>query len=458
MNFMRKKFVCIFLSVILFCSCSSKITNNKVMTLTSGFIASNQLNVDNENFVKMNHIQSMELDLKQCKINEIDTLNNRKFITCKMLRDNLILETYSESNRNNIEIGLLDTKSNEYRKIGCTYFSAAYGDHSILLQDRFYATNLSYENNGEIHSKILLYDSLKDKLIEADTFKTLNIVQYITPVKDNGFAYCYYEHYTQDLVVKYYDLSSNTSKEIFRYSYYTESNISPMSLSFNMGNITLVMQSIKDNKYHTQIAYINIENGLEYVEEVNFSEYFGTEYEILDFIIQDQVYFLKVGISDSIEWHIFKRNNDKIKIILPTIFHLNELIFNYSNEISGSIFRQYNSPHADLINLNTFDSSIKTYYIKGIELNEIDCIRSNGKDIIFILNSDNKFQYVCANNYNEITKTKRDQALFVYPQDEYDNIIPEKAKEMQTNIENRLHSLCESDFRWKYLFENNLNR
>ena len=116
---MWKEFICIFLSLILFCSCSSKSrnickSNNKATTLTSEFITSNLLKVDKEDFIKIDHIQSINLNSKQYKLNEVDILNNRKLISCNMLRDYLILETYSESNRNKMEIGLLNIKLNEY--------------------------------------------------------------------------------------------------------------------------------------------------------------------------------------------------------------------------------------------------------------------------------------------------------------------------------------------------------
>jgi len=451
-----KKYICALLCCILFSSCSvqsKEILNNHVTTLSSEFISTEHLNIDKENFIKINHLQSNDLDFKQYKMYDVDNLKNRKIVACQMLRDELILESYSKVSRNELEIGILNLKSNEYRKIGNSLFSAAYGSHSMVMKNRFYITTFSYEDEDNLFGKTLLYDALNDEMTEVDNFKILNIVQCITPVKDNGFAYCYYEHYTQDWVIKYYDLVSNACKEIFRYSNYTESNISPMAISFIDNDIALVMQYSEENKYFTQIAYINIENGLYNVESIDLNKYFGAEYEIYDFIIQDQFYFLKVGISGSVEWHIFRRKNDKLEIVLPAIFHLNELAVNKSISSSNSLFRQYNSKNADLIELDIFNASINTYNIKGIDSKEIEYITSNGKEIIFILNSDNIFQYGHSVDYNDFSNQSFDKMLFEYPQDEYDSIIPEKAKEMQLNIENRLKLLCENDFRWKFLFD-----
>lgn len=460
---MRKIFIISFLFFLFFCSCNSTTSNkhqdnNKTMRLTSEFNVSEYLKIEKDNFIKMNHVKSVDLDLKKYEKREIEILKNRKILSCTLINDSLLLEIYSDEENGGLEIGLIELKSNTYKKIGNTPFSAAYGKNSIVLQNRFYITSICYnENNNKLFGKILLYDCLTDNFTELDNYGVLNIVQYIAPVNDNGVAYCYYEADTQDWVVKYFDISENHLKEVFRYSNYTGSNISPMSLSSDKENITLVMQFTQENKYHTQIAYINIGTGLNYVEEIDFREYFGDEYEILDFMTDGSVYFLKIDIQGTIEWHIFKRDGDKMNIILPAICHLDELISTYPDSSSIPAFQQYNPSIGDLIDINIFDSTLKTYNIKKMESNKIEFIKSNGKDIIVILKNElsDKFEYVYINDYRKIDKPAWDQWLFVYPQDEDISAIPEKSEEMKKNIQSNIEDICKNDFRWKYLFLDN---
>lgn len=482
---MKKFFICYLLSCLFFCGCNIKSKGNDssandssirdssinyssindfsiddVTTLKSEFSISQYLNVDKEQFVKLRHIRALNLNLSQYPLKIIDSLTNRQIISCAFLEDNVILEIYPDNESKELEIGLLNLHSDMYRKIGNTSFAAAYGNHSVVLQERFYITNLSYEKDGDLFGKVLVYDLNKDILTEVDEYETLNIVQYITPVKDNGFAYCYYEVNTQDWVVKYFDINKSFGKEIFRYSNYTGSNISPMALTVDDEEIALVMQCIKESKYHTMIAYINKDTGLNYVEELNLSEYFGDNYEIIDFVADNEVFYLKTDISGEIEWHIFKRKGNKMQIVLPAICHLNDITSAFSDSFSNTQFYQCNEVFGDLIDLNISKTTFNTYKIKGIEKDKIDYIRSNGQDIIIILKqeSDVGFKYIYATDYNTSYDASRDNDLFIYPQDEYDRyevLYLEKAEGMQETAEETLKLYCENDYRWKYLFGDN---
>lgn len=189
------------------------------------------VNLRDDTVTEMKHKNAYAISLDNYELKDVTSSVRGTINSVSWLGDRMILDIYPDDASDCIETGIFDPYANTYEKIGREEFSAAYGSYSCVVQDRYYAMVTTAENGSAFRGKLLIYDGKTNKLNTADEYGTYNIVQYITPVGENGLAYFYYEDGSQDWVIKYYDLEKNTSKEVFRKSNSDSGQASPVAIA-----------------------------------------------------------------------------------------------------------------------------------------------------------------------------------------------------------------------------------
>jgi hypothetical protein len=314
----------------------------------------------------------------------------------KNIRDKVIIESYPENSNNIAELGLFDPYVNKYKKIGEIPFSAGYGQYSFTMADRYFVMISTVCGDIDFKGSVLIYDIETDILQTVDEFDEYNIVNGITPIGENALAYFYYEKESQDWVVKYYDLSTKKSDEVFRHTNINENNtMSMMAIGSGDDKIVLTVQYIENNIYKTRLEWITKSGDLYKTEEINFDELYGNEYEIKDITVDGDYYFVDASFvsSGTSCCSILKRNNDTLNLI--SLFYLPKELLSESFADTSNII--YNNYHFDLdgvegiVVVNLDENKIRTFeFSKKISFEDKVLVNSQGDVIIFYCN-DGKF-------------------------------------------------------------------
>lgn len=376
----------------------------------------------------------------------------------------MITEIIPDGSTNTLELGLFDPYENVYKTIGSIPFSAAYGTYSQVIDDRFVAMVTCKETNEKMYGKVTVYDIETGELHSTDDYEIYNIVQFITSFKNDEIIFLYYEANTQDRVIMHYNLITKETGELFRESNYNNEENSPVSITTDEDKIILVLQYIKDGVYHTQFEWISQDGELLKKEEPDFYSFFdSTDYQITDFNIEGNYYYLKAIIDDHQEYFIFTRENDDFHVILPAICILNDFVSNYLTNVSGLLFYQDDGVLGNLVNVDLKNNSLKTYQFSGDFLgdNSIKLIKKISENdlIIFYDNDSANYEYQLIPDYSSINSKPLNASLYVSPREQLKQLIssnhatPEEIKEKIESTKQTENSLKENNFRWKFVYK-----
>lgn len=423
-----------------------------------------ELNVRNNTFTELKHTIMRYIELDNYEVKKIDSSVQGIISSVTWLNDKIIMETYPDDENGCVEIGIFDPYNNKYEKKERIPFSAAYGNYTKVLMDRYFVMINANKIDNELSGKVIIYDIEADEIRTIDEYKIHNIVQYITPVGETGIAYYYYESETQDWVVKYYDIKTEESREIFRHTNFNELPMSPVAIANDGNNAVLVIQYIENDVYHTQLAWIDTSSNLYKTEEIDLYNFFGNEnYEITDFIIKDNFYYIKANVKNTDEYFIFSRSGNDFHVILPAIRYINKLASYSVNNDSDISFEETDFSNHDIININLSDSSYGTYSLStqflSDEMFSFYKLNSDNDLIIFYQKDSSGYKYQIIEDYKSAS-VSGNTGIYMSPREQYEQYLKEDGI-TEKDIEEKKKStmeiekqMAESDFRWNFVYNN----
>lgn len=410
-------------------------------------------------------IQLKEKAQKNINLDNVDTQKiadefNGNIISANWVGEKIVIESYPKDVKGCIELGLFDPYNNIYNKKSNITFTASYRNSILTISDRYYLSLNTYvEENDKLVGKVVLYDMYADEVRILDEYPIYNIVQYITAINEDEFAYFYYDGNTQEWVVKKYNLSSDESKEIFRHTNNTQNVTSPVALSSSSNKIVLVLQTIDSKEYDVELLWI--ENNSYKTERINLHIFFdGMEYMISNLSIKDSQYYFQVMVNDAYEYFIFNRDENEFNVVLPAVYHFNELC-NLDTDIKMLFNGNDSSKHQKSV-YNVNNSEFENYLlIKSTSLDDLYTVRCNENSDLFILYKEsNMYSYQLVTNFESYAR-QGNSALFVSPQEQIEyakeHYPEEKASKIQNECTELLKDICNGDFRWRYIYLNNDN-
>lgn len=351
---------------------------------------------------------------------EMEFLHGKSVISFDYIQNKFIIKFFSDEKNSSAEIGIFDPAVNEYKKIEEIPFSASYGKDSFVISDRYYVTFNSYESADSLTGYVRIYDIETDKLSVIDEFKEYNIVQFAAPINDNAFVCLYYEDDTQNWVMKYYDIISEQSREIFRHTNFNKNDtLSPMALSYDGENIVLVLQYIEKEMYKTNYVtekdvyktcfmYLNTQGELMEIADADLNSFLGDYYEITDLAVNENYYFLtalhfspsyeNIEITEKISLILKKTDNEFIYNDVMCTRNYNIISNDFLNKES-LVYEAYIFGREDskgVADLNLSDKKVRLYEYPldfDNELNDIELTRMLSEDDLFILLHDNEKNY-----------------------------------------------------------------
>lgn len=425
-----------------------------------------ELNLRNDYFTELKHKESQkQLNLEKYELKNLDSSFNGTLVSVNCIKDKLIINSYPADEQNCIETGIFNPYNNTYEKTGRTPFCAAYGNNTGVLAERYFFMIDADEADGELNGKVTICDIKNNSSWTIDNYKIHNIVQYITAVSEKGIAYCYYENETQDWVIKYHDIVTDETKEIFRHTNFNDVPLSPVALASDGKDIVLAIQSSGEEAYKTQLIWIDPDNSDHKTEKVNLERFFGDEaFEITDFIINNNYYCFKASVENEEEYFIFDRSDDILHVTLAAITRLNDLEGSFDSS-SDILFRQNEPVLGDLIDINLTDGSFVSYSlpVEFTEQNNISFLKTNSKGdmIIFYGTEPSGCKYQIIRDYRSDAAVQTDAALYASPEDNYSNYVnsdhatKDGIEEMKRSMENIKKSMAENDFRWEFVYQYN---
>lgn len=423
-----------------------------------------ELNLRNDYFTELKHIDQKVIDLNEYELKSLDSSFNGTPVSLTCIKDKIITCSYPADEQNCIETGIFDPYNNTYEKIDRMPFCAAYGNNTVVLADRYFFMIDADESDGELNGKVTICDIENNDLRTIDNYKIHNIVQYVTDVGENGIAYCYYENETLDWVVKYYDIKADETKEIFRHTNFNDVPLSPVALASDGKDIVLAVQSLGEEAYRMQLIWIDTVSGDHKTEKVNLERFFGDEtFEITDFMINNNYYCFKTSVENEEEYFIFDRSDDILHVTLPAITRLNNLAGTFDSN-TNILFRQNEHILGDLIDINLTDGSFLTYSFSSefTEQNSISFLKANSKGdiIIFYCTGPSGCKYQLIQDYRSNAAQQVDAGLYTSPEEQYNDYVnadyatEEGIEEMKKSMENNKKAMAENDFRWKFAYQN----
>jgi len=372
------------------------------------------------------------LELDKYDKQEMSFLNGKSVISFDFIQNKFIVKFYPNPQSSTVEIGIFDPAVNEYKKIEEFPFSASYGKDSFVISDRYYVTLSSYESAESLTGYVRVYDIETDELSVVDEFKEYNIVQFAIPIGDDAFAYLYYEDDTQNWIMKYYDLISHESKEIFRHTNFNKNEtLSPMALAYDGENIVLALQYIVKEMYKTNyytekdvyktcFLYLNTQGELKESADTDLNCFLGDYYEITDLTIKDDYYFLTAlhfnpaydeEITEKILIILKRSDNEFIYYQVPHSRNYNIISNDFLNKESLVYEAHYlgseDSPCIADVSLN--DKKVMLYeYPFDIydEPDDVELTRMISEDDLFVLlhDKDKNYKYQIV-DFRSATKT-----------------------------------------------------
>ncbi|MCM1528888.1 MAG: hypothetical protein NC093_02710 [Alistipes sp.] len=443
-------------ALVMLASCKNEQSDSQsVNNVDVENISAVNLTVTKEDPILLKEVSQKTICVDEIELKQLDESFNGAIISANWLDDRIVVESFPKDKINFVELGVIDPEENSYKKISDIPFTASYKNNIEIISDRYYVTLNTCLTDNSSKGQVVIYDVEEGSVKIADEYDVHNIVQYVTAVGEDGFAYFYYEADTQDWVVKYYDLNSNETKEIFRHTNDNDILISPVALSYSYDDVILVLQSERD----AELLRINIDNNSSRREKIDLNNFFGNDYfEIFDLEICNDYYFIQAEINDRYEYFSFRRNRNDFNVVLPAVYHLyefdanvseNEMLFSGSSDLSGDKKRIYKVD----VTGNTFES----YSLYSTEdLDNIFMTQANDNRDLFILYRNNSdYSYQIADDFESYAKNVN-TALFSYPyeQAQYaeNNYSDEKAQEIKNACEETERNICNGDFRWKFIY------
>lgn len=397
-----------------------------------------QLTVRNDSFTELNHENALQIEMPQYEQKIMDVSVQGKTGAMKSIGDKIIVEIYPDDEPGTLETGLFDPYSNTYETISRMPFSAAYGNYSYVSQDRYFVMIYSSESAEGLSGKVMVYDAETEESSIIDEYDIYNIVQYVTPVGERGIAYFYYESGTQDWIVKYYNISSGTSEEIFRHTNFGDIPASPVAIAADGEEIVLAVQYM-DDICRTQFVWISTSGDACATEEADLHNFFDGDYEITDVIINNDIYYVKALVNGQEEYFFFTREDKNFYVTLPAICRLNTLVDEEVTDESDILFMQDNKILGDLIRVDLSADTLCSYSFiftdmenDAADLNQVK-ITDSGDLIAFFGDDTSEIRYQIISNYRSIDTKMHDFALYEPPTD----------KELLSN----------NDFRWRFVYK-----
>lgn len=444
---------------LLFTSCEKSTSDFQYSnTVNLDNISNINLTVTNDDFIPLKEVSQKSIFVDKVDKKQLDEVFEGTIISTYWVGEKIVVESFPKDKNGSVELGVFDPYDNNYEKITDMPFTASYKNNVQVISDRYYVTVNSCITESSSKGKIVIYDAENNTVRIADEYNVHNIVQYITAVDENGFSYFYYEGDTQDWVVKYYDLSKNESREIFRHTNFNDILISPVALSYSENNVVLALQSIENDVYNTELIWINPDDNSYRKEEIDLYKFFDNkEFEIFDLLIENESYFIQAEIDNSYEYFMFKRNDNDFHVVLPAIFHLEE--FEGSIDENEVLFNGTDSSRDKkrVFDVDLTENTFETYSFNSTEaIDNMSFVKTNAKGDMFILYKETSgYSYQIVDNFKSYAE-QGDTALFWYPSEQIkyaeENYSDKKALEIRNMCEETEREICNNDFRWKFIY------
>lgn len=381
------------------------------------------LELHNSPYTELKHENAFLIDLENVDLTAVDFPENSTVVSMTSVRDKMIVRLFFENDPETAEIGVYYPYANEYNTISKIKFGTGYNDYSCVVQDRYYAMIYFYDD-GANSGHVYVYDAETGESENIADFDSKDMVQYITPVGENGLAWFYYESGTEDWIVKYYDLETKDVKEVFRYADNGDISLRPVDITADGDDIVLAAQSETGSPV-TQ--FFRISDGEYKIEEIDLNEFYGGYYMITDIAIKDGLYCVKGGpVHTSEEYLFFERKNDDFYVVIPAICRLRQLVGEEINDMSDMLFlqSQYDT-FGDLIHVDLANGAFDGYDIwfgdKAADVVNVE-LMNNGDLVVFArVNGEDILYQTIVNDYRFIDKTPMNPGIYTHSDDFLDD-------------------------------------
>lgn len=436
----KKRFLVSFilLSLIInLCGCGENETSNQsslVETVTEEstevympFESANetvQLKINTDSPLNLTHKDALSIDLSQSELKSMNLPENGIVSSYNCIGDKLLLEIMYDGNASFEKIAVYDPSSDAYTKIVDVPFSAAYGEHSVVLQDKYCAFITSCEENDKLTGNVILYNADTNELQTIDSFSEQNIVNSITAVDESHVAYTYYDAETSEWIVKYCDINNSSSKEIFRHTNLNNNNTSsPMTIASDGENIALVVQYVENEVYHTCLLWIDPDGNWFNTEEIDLYSIYGNEYELTSLTIGEDYYFFDAILEDENVSAILYRSNNSFVPVETGPFRRNKMLSENVSDVSKVVYSQYYTGAKNmmyLIDMNLKENEMISYEYStefSDESGEYSFVNEQG-DLFLIYSESGEYRVI--EDYSLTEKRAYDYTLYSAPDNQSD--------------------------------------
>lgn len=363
-------------NVVLFCSCSNSEFESRLLQDSITNVSETQIFIENADEPQAKSFSESTIEITDYEKIDISDFESQR-LTLDVYSGNNLFLTYM--NDGYLYLYLYNTESKEQKLISEIEWNAMYCS-PMIINGRYYVIMPSKNTEDGLVSKLYVYDVESDEFYEADSFYAHNIVQYWTCVNDDKLAYVYYESESKDRIIRLYDFSEKSYKELYRID--GQDKYSPMGLTFNGENLVLALQ-LYNEEYETEtvLKEINLQGN-----EVTSTSTYEYPLSLIRDVFYNNGYYITYGNrfrakqDYSTVYSIIK--NNEIKTVLSTDKKL-KFPMNFFTDNNLSFYTCANN--RDIVSVNITDGEIKYYDIVVPDCSYMQCAVSNERNDIAVI-------------------------------------------------------------------------
>lgn len=361
-------------NVVLFCSCSNSEFESRLLQDSITNVSETQIFIENADEPQAKSFSESTIEITDYEKIDISDFESQR-LTLDVYSGNNLFLTYM----NDGYLYLYNTESKEQKLISEIEWNAMYCS-PMIINGRYYVIMPSKNTEDGLVSKLYVYDVESDEFYEADSFYAHNIVQYWTCVNDDKLAYVYYESESKDRIIRLYDFSEKSYKELYRID--GQDKYSPMGLTFNGENLVLALQ-LYNEEYETEtvLKEINLQGN-----EVTSTSTYEYPLSLIRDVFYNNGYYITYGNrfrakqDYSTVYSIIE--NNEIKTVLSTDKKL-KFPMNFFTDNNLSFYTCANN--SDIVSVNITDGEIKYYDIVVPDCSYMQCAVSNERNDIAVI-------------------------------------------------------------------------
>lgn len=359
-------------NVVLFCSCSNSEFESRLLQDSITNVSETQIFIENADEPQAKSFSESTIEITDYEKIDISDFESQR-LTLDVYSGNNLFLTYMNDGY------LYNTESKEQKLISEIEWNAMYCS-PMIINGRYYVIMPSKNTEDGLVSKLYVYDVESDEFYEADSFYAHNIVQYWTCVNDDKLAYVYYESESKDRIIRLYDFSEKSYKELYRID--GQDKYSPMGLTFNGENLVLALQ-LYNEEYETEtvLKEINLQGN-----EVTSTSTYEYPLSLIRDVFYNNGYYITYGNrfrakqDYSTVYSIIE--NNEIKTVLSTDKKL-KFPMNFFTDNNLSFYTCANN--RDIVSVNITDGEIKYYDIVVPDCSYMQCAVSNERNDIAVI-------------------------------------------------------------------------